>query len=539
MELIVESRMTLPADRLAHRLGSRLLAAVLVLASTLVTSPSGVAAAETTRPDLLPDCAYGASAPGLRGFESRVQRDAWSYADGVSGATAADRLTAARTFAAAEAGYVYGLPLVDLHDTVRQFRFRNTIVSVAALSTPATRNVVSPNVDTAYSVGWLSLTQGPLVIDVPDTGGRFYTFQFMDAFTNSFAYVGSGVTGTKAGSYLLAPPGWSGEVPAGMHVVRSPTNTIWLLGRTLVEDAADMKRVKPLLEKYTATPLEAWRLGERGKSIVFDNPPPRQQKAATPQGTDFIAALNQETTIDPPPSAQRCVLKALAPAGVKQPDTSPGAVVAADTLNAVGNPPGSATDSPQNRAVGAGTAAAVRLITGAADRYRATTSAGNRGWSVMVDPWIGDFGRQYLGRAVIATDLLGANVPRIATYPTSYSDSRGRPLSGKHRYAITFPKGQLPPVRAFWSLTMYQSDNYLYANAIDRYAVGDRDRGLRRNADGSLTIFVQHAKPRGAKARANWLPAPAGAFHLILRLYLPKRSALDRTYRIPPFVREG
>lgn len=534
--------MTLPADR-PHRVTRRLRVALVALASalasTLATVPVDAVAAERTRADLLPDCAYGASAPGLRGFEARVQRDAWRYADGLSGSSAADRLTAARTFAAAEVGYVYGLPLVELHDTVRQFRFRNTLVSVAALSNAETRSVVSPNVDTAYTVGWLSLTQGPLVIDVPNTHGRFYTFQFMDAFTNSFAYVGSGVTGTKAGSYLLAPPGWSGDVPSGVHVLHSPTNTIWLLGRTLVDSAADMKRVKPLLEKYTATPLEAWRQGARGKSVVFDNPPPRPAKPATPQGTDFIATLNQETTIDPPPSGQDCVLKALAPAGVERPDTSPGAVIAADTLNSVGNPPGSDADTPQNRAVAAGTSAAVRLIAGAADRYRATTSAGNRGWSMMVDSWIGDFGRQYLGRAVIATDLLGANRPRIATYPTSYSDGRGRALNGKHRYTITFPKGHLPPVRAFWSLTMYRRDNFLYDNEMDRYAVGDRDRGLRRNADGSLTIFVQHTKPRGAKARANWLPAPAGSFHLILRLYLPKRSALDGTYRMPPFARAG
>ena len=511
-------------------------AALVALAATLTTGPSGAATANA-RPDLLPDCAFGASARGLTGFESHVQHDAWAYADKQAGASAADRLTAARTFAAAEVGYVYGLPLVELHDTVRAFRFRNTIISIAALTTPESKRVVSPNVDTAYTVGWLSLTQGPLVIDVPDTAGRFYTFQFMDAFTNSFAYVGSGVTGTKAGSYLLAPPGWSGDVPAGVHLLRSPTNTIWLLGRTLVDDAADLAKVKPLLEKYTATPLEAWKLGVRGKSIVFDNPPPQPPKPVTPQGTDFVATLNQETTIDQPPSTQNCVLKALAPAGVTQPDTSPGAALLADTANQVGNPPGSTADTPQNRAVGAGTSAAVTLIARSAASYRASTSAGNRGWSVLVDKWIGDFGRQYLGRAVIATDLLGANVPRIATYPTSYSDSRGRALTGKHRYTITFPKGQLPPVNAFWSLTMYQSDNYLYDNEIDRYAVGDRDKGLRRNANGSLTIYVQHARPSSAKARANWLPAPAEAFHLILRLYLPKKSALDGSYKIPPFVR--
>jgi hypothetical protein len=138
---------------------------------------------------------------------------------------------------------------------------------------------------------------------------------------------------------------------------------------------------------------------------------------------------------------------------------------------------------------------------------------------------------------VIATDLLGANVPRIATYPTSYQDDAGRPLSGRHRYTMTFRKGQLPPVNAFWSLTMYQQDNYLYANQVNRYAVGDRTRGLHYGKDGSLTVYVQHDPPKDPAARANWLPAPTDSFHLILRLYLPKRTALDGSYQIPPFIR--
>jgi hypothetical protein len=514
---------------------------LLVVLAVLVGPPlllaAGPATATGSRPDLLPDCVYGASAPGLRGFESRVQRDAWAYADRLSGASAAQRRTAARRFAAAEAAYVWGLPLVVLHDTVRQFKVRNEIISIAELSGPETKRVVSPNVDTAYTVGWLSLTDGPLVIDVPDTHGRFYTMQMMDGFTNSFAYLGSGATGPRAGSYLLAPPGWDGDVPAGVHLVRSPTRTVWLLGRTLVDDAADMERVKPLLQKYVATPLEAWRLGARGHSVVFDKAPPQQPKPEPPQGTDFVAALDRDLTIDPPPGPQGCVVRALAPAGVQQPDPSPAAVLAADQSDQLGNPPGSTADTPQARAVAAGTRAAVRLVARSADRYRAVSSAGNRGWSVMTDPWIGDFGRQFLGRAVIATDLLAANKPHIATYPTAYRDRRLRLLDGRHRYTIIFPAGKLPPVRAFWSLTMYKRDDFLYANQIDRYAVGDREKGLRRNRDGSLTIFVQHARPQRAKARANWLPAPAGSFHLILRLYLPERSALDGTYRIPPFVR--
>ena len=521
-----------------HRPSLTLLTLIGLLAAALTGGlVASSRAGATTRPDLLPDCVYGASAPGLRGFEARVQQHAWAYADRLEGVSATQRRTAARTFAAAEAAYVWGLPLVELHETVRRFRVRNQVISIAGLATPETKNVVSPNVDTAYTVAWLSLTDGPLVVDVPDTHGRFYTFQLMDGWTNSFAYLGSGSTGTRAGSYLLAPPGWAGDVPAGVHLVRSPTRTVWLLGRTLVDDAADAERVKPLLRKFTVTPLSAWQLGTRRPSFVMDEPPPQPPRPPRPTGTDFVAALNKDLTIDPPPGPQACVLEALAPAGVLPPDPSPVAVHAADQADQLGNPPGSTADTPQNRAVAAGTRAGVRLVAGAADRYRAASSAGNRGWAVMNDRWIGDFGRQFLGRAVIATDLLGANKPRIATYPTSFRDRRGRLLDGRHRYTITFPAGKLPPVKAFWSLTMYKKDNFLYANEIDRYAVGDRQKGLRRNADGSLTIYVQHAKPRRAKARANWLPAPAGSFHLILRLYLPKRSALDGTYRIPPFVR--
>ncbi|MCU1624533.1 MAG: hypothetical protein JWL79_3378 [Frankiales bacterium] len=512
---------------------ARALLAAGAFASLLSAGPGHAAA--PNRPALLPACAYGTSAPGVSGFAARVERDAWSYADRQPG-DAPTRSTTARAFAAAEVAYVYGLPLVEVHDTIRQFRFRNTTVSIAELTTAASRRVVSPNVDTLYTVGWLSLAQQPLVLDVPDTGGRFYTFQLMDGWTNSFAYLGSGSTGTRAGSYLLTPPGWRGTVPPGVHLVRSPTRTVWLLGRTLVDGAADLPKARPVLQHYTATPLAAWVAGVRGRPVVFDKAPPAQAKPATPAGGDFISTLNRQLVLDPPPADQTCVLDALAPAGVQRPSSSALAVQAADAADVAGDPSASPLPAP-DPAVTAGTAAAVRLIADAARTYRATTSTGRAGWSVMTDPWIGDFGRQYLGRAIIATDLLGANVPRIAVYPTSYADRSGRPLTGRSRYTITFPKGQLPPVKAFWSLTMYQSDNFLYANNSNRYAVGDRTGGLRYGKDGSLTLYVQHDPPASVAQRANWLPAPVDAFHLILRLYLPKSTALNGAYRIPPLVR--
>jgi hypothetical protein len=151
-------------------------------------------------------------------------------------------------------------------------------------------------------------------------------------------------------------------------------------------------------------------------------------------------------------------------------------------------------------------------------------------------PYVGDYGRNYLGRAVVARIALGANVRDETVYPFGLTDGRGRPLRGRQRYTLRFERGQLPPVGAFWSLTMYGDDGYLYENPLGRYAIGDRTGGLRRGRDGSLTLHLQHRAPAGA-ARSNWLPAPAGRFRVALRLYEPRRSVLSGAWRPPPLVR--
>jgi hypothetical protein len=152
---------------------------------------------------------------------------------------------------------------------------------------------------------------------------------------------------------------------------------------------------------------------------------------------------------------------------------------------------------------------------------------------------IGVYGTEYLGRAIVATDYLGANIPSQGIYPVAYVDVAGRPFNGADDYTITFPRGLLPPARAFWSLTMYDSDDFLYANSLNRYAIGNRTSGLVYGRNGSLTLNIQHAEPASAAARANWLPAPAGSFHMILRLYQPSASALDGKWKPPPVFRTG
>jgi hypothetical protein len=314
----------------------------------------------------------------------------------------------------------------------------NQLINVTELSTPAQRLVPAPNVDTLYTVARVDLRNGPLVIHVPDEQGRYYTLQFLDAYTNTFAYIGRRVTGTRAGNYAVVGPGWRGPLPSGVRRITSPTPTTWLLGRTLVNGPSDLEQVHAIQRGYTLTPLRAGLL--RGLRI-----------------------------------------------GRAQVDAY-------------------------------------------ARRLRTASERHHNGW-LLPPADTGNFGTDYLLRAYVARDALGANVPREAVYPFAFVDRRGRTLTGAHRYVLHFAAHQLPPVGAFWSLTMYDKDVFLAPNAINRYAIGDRTPGLRRNTDGSLDILLQHARP-GTRA-SNWLPAPRGRFILALRLYQPRPSVLHGTWRLP------
>jgi hypothetical protein len=408
---------------------------------------------------------------------------------------------------------VYGLAPVAVRETTQRFP-QNQLVSIAALVDPSVRTVVLPNNDTTYTVGRLALSEGARVIDVPDTAGRYYVIQLLDAYSNTFAYVGRRTTGTRPGSYAIVPPGFEGDLPAGVRRIRSPTSLVWVLGRTLVSGAADLSTVARLMAGYEVTALDAWTTGERQGPLVLGGFP-TLAPVTLPTGVDFYAELNEILASDPAPARDACALRAFARAGI-----APGAV-----------PGGTAAE---RAALTAGARAGARIVRRAerrADRFGARR---NNGW-VLPGPYVGAYGRNYLGRAVIATAALGANTRPETVYPLAVADVDGRPLRGRRGYAIRFPRGQLPPANAFWSVTLYGRDRYLVPNEIDRYSIGDRTAGLRRGRDGSLTIYVQHSAPSGAK-RANWLPAPAGSFRLAMRIYEPRRSVLTGRW-VPPPVR--
>jgi hypothetical protein len=426
---------------------------------------------------------------------------------------------ARRAYRAGLAAYVYGFPPV-VHRLGQAALPVNQPISFASVSRPENRVIVAPNVDTPYTAGRVDLRAEPLVLGVPAIAGRYYSFQLMDAYTNVFGYVGTRTTGTQAGDVAIVGPDHRRPLPAGMRVLRSPTNDVMLLGRTLLkgQDEAERVALRQIVGSYTLTPLSTVVAGgERRAAIVLDENPGREPPA-TPTGLEFFDALGAVLADDPPPAADAPALRAMRRFGI-----GPGTRTSQAGLSA-------AVRAALERAVRDGPG---RIAALAAARERASARK-HDGW-VLLDPKTGNAGTDYALRAVVARVGLWANTPAEATYPIASRDATGRRLSGAHRYLLRFPAAGLPPVRSFWSLTMYDGDGFLYANPLNRYAVGDRTTGLRRDRDGGLTIHLQHARPPGRAS--NWLPAPAGPFRVMLRLYVPRPAALDGRWVPPGIVR--
>ena len=415
--------------------------------------------------------------------------------------------------------YVYAYPLV-LMDVSRQVlaartgpnQFRHS----AAFPDANFTGVVSPNADTLYSTAWLDLKPEPLILSVPDTKGRYYVMQMLDAWTNVFAAPGKRTTGTGKGDFAIVGPEWRGQLPAGMMEIRSPTQLVWLLGRTQTNGVADFAAVNAVQQQYKLTPLSAWTGGDA---------PSAAAPAVAANGDQATPPVVQVRDMDAATFFSR--FAALLPDNPPAPDDAP----MVEKLARLGIAPGKPflLDKPD--------AASARAIQGGAKDGLASivalaknTPAGTNGWNIHRD--LGRYGTEYLKRAFVAWMGLGANLPEDAVYPTLRVDAEGQPLTGANRYVLHFDKGQLPPANAFWSLTLYNDRQFFAANPMNRYAVGDRDK-LKFNKDGSLDLYVQNASP-GKDKEANWLPAPAEGFNLMLRLYWPKAQVLDGSWVPPP-----
>jgi len=341
---------------------------------------------------------------------------------------------------------------------------------------------------------------------VPDTNDRYYSIQLIDAYENVFAYVGRRETGTKAGTYVIAPPGWSGEAPAGAKVIQSPTSLVFALTRTLVRGEKDAAIAAELQKHYRLAPLSGWPAAAKDGVVEDDvlNILPVLDIAGS--GPGFFDELNALVKAYPPVGQEGANFAKLAPLGL-------------------------GTDAfAANRPSDAVLADALKR---ASARIKAASIAEvENGW--RVNKHITRFIQDPAERAATNAYGPGAHIAEEALYFSAVGDAAGQPLSGANTYTLTFPKGQLPPVDAFWSLILYGPDFFLVDNPLNRYGINDRTPGLKPNADGSLTLVISHTPP---KDLANWLPAPGGRFQLLFRTYQPGPALLDGSYKLPPLQR--
>ena len=438
-----------------------------------------------------------------------------------------DRAAAAEAQAIAEDAFVYGFPLVINYETLYDFNVDkaspqykgpfNRVLSEARVFTPKDTTVVTPNSDTPYSMLQMDLRAEPLVLAVPEVvKGRYYSVQLIDMYTFNYGYIGSRTTGNGAGTFLVAGPSWKGETPPGVKkAFRCETDFSMAIFRTQLFNPADMDNVKKIqagykvqtLSEFTKTPGPP-----APPTIVFDK---IDKDLARVNPFGYLSFVLQ---FCPPVEDEKALRAKLAKIGI----------VAGKPFNAAALPP------VQMQGLLEGVKSGMEQIKRAKDAIGRDVN----GWRVMTGTldragYHGD----WLVRAAVAAAGVYANDSAEAIYPMARADADGAKLDGaKGRYTLTFPPGQLPPVNAFWSVTMYDDKTELLVeNPINRYLINSPMLPeLKRNGDGSLTIYIQKDSP-GKEKESNWLPAPDGPIYLVMRLYWPKEEAIDGAWK-PPAV---
>jgi hypothetical protein len=410
--------------------------------------------------------------------------------------------------------WIFGYPLV-LTDMARrvaaaQGQPPNTFQHVRTFPHHTFTDLVMPNADTLYSSAWLDLRAEPVVLSLPATGSRYVLMPLVSASTEVFAALGSRTTGVDGGEFAICGPGWTGELPDGVARIDAPTATVSILARTSTGGTRDYLAVHALQDSYLLIPLSEYVLDAPSPGAVD----PLPAAAATTAPVDQVARLDgpaffdrlAELLVDNPPApADEPMLQRLAELGVR----------------------------PGEPLVGGAAIAAGPSVGQAILRQTRIELDVVNGWSIVRG--LGRYGTDYALRAAVALQGLGGNLDLDAVHPRASLDADGQPLGGGHQYVVHFDAGEVPPVRGFWSLTVYNDKQSFVDNSLDRYAIGDRDP-LVYAEDGSLDIWVQPDDP-GPEFQSNWLPAPTGSFTLSLRTYWPEPSIIDGTWNPPPIRR--
>jgi hypothetical protein len=427
--------------------------------------------------------------------------------------------------------YLYFYPIVTMDVTRRQLTNQaptpggiggpmNRFANVGEFPTADLRVVVRPNFDTLYSSGWVDLSKEPVVVSAPDTGGRYYLLPMLDMWTDVFASPGWRTTGTDAGNFLITPPGWTGTVPPEFTEIKAPTPYVWIIGRTKTDGPADYDAVHKIQAGYKITPLSQW-----GKEPIppefkpdpsVDMKTPPKIQVDTMPAAKYFAYAAELLKLHPPHITDEPIIARLKRAGFEL-----GKSFDLDKA-----------DPAVKTGFESAPADAQKLMAWKAPTLARITN----GWSMNTDT-MGVYGNYYLKRAMVAQLGLGANLPEDAIYPLNLADSEGKPLDGANNYIIHFDKDEIPPVQAFWSITLYDPEGFQVANPLNRFAVSSW-MPFKYNADGSLDLYFQNQSP-GPDKEANWLPAPKGPYNLTMRLYAPKFEALTGNWNPPPVMKSA
>jgi len=438
-------------------------------------------------------------------------------------------------FRAASDAYVYGYPLVTMEMTRR---IMTNVPAAQATRAPmgqmlrvrsypdaSYRDVTAPNADTLYTTAWVDVGREPWILSLPDMKGRYFLFPILSGWTDVFQVPGARTTGTGAQTYAITGPDWTGKLPPGVVEYKSPTALVWILGRIYCTGTPeDYAAVHALQDACKVCPLSAfgkdWTPPAGAVDAAIDMKTAVREQVNALSGVDFFRLLAELLKTNPPAPADADMLPKLAQVGV----------VPGKTFD-----PGAADSAVLNRAPKISfDRIMLHFVTGPEMRnvngWRYTTRAGR-------------YGTDYIQRALVSAIGLGANRPEDAIYPVSVKSGGGllaRKYDGSNKYLMRFPKGLSPPVKGFWSLTMYDENYFFVPNPINRFSISARNH-LKSNPDGSVDLLIQKESP-GAAKESNWLPAPAGKFILMLRMYWPETSAptlLNGSWKIPEVKNVG
>ena len=441
-------------------------------------------------------------------------------------------ITPEEAHALARDAYIYGFPLVDNYRIQNSYfvdkdgaEYKapwNQIYNNARVYTPDDKAIQTPNSDTPYSYAGADLRAEPLVFSVSEVEqGRYYSLQFIDMYTFNFAYVGSRATGNGAGNYLLAGPGWKGEKPAGINaVINCETEFAFVLYRTQLFTPDDIDTVKKIQAGYKVQPLSQF-LAEpapaAAPAVHFIKPISSDEQRTS---LEFFNILNFLLRFCPTHPSETDLMKRFAKIGIG----------ADQTFDASALPPELQTAIKGGIADAWATFKAYKENDIDTGKSSSADAFGTREF----------LKNNYLERMSAAVLGIYGNSKEEAIYPAYFVDSEGKPLDGsKNNYALRFQPGQLPPVNAFWSLTLYELPaSLLSANPLNRFLINSPMLpNLRKDSDSGITLYIQHESP-GNDKQANWLPAPAGPFFCALRLYWPKEEALNGAWTAPKLERQ-